>query len=224
MSKKLEQAAAVLSRSRSFAGVKAEDLPAFLADLKATVTSFAADDVVMAAGAPVTAIRAVIAGEVQMTEEDVFGNRTIFGSARPGDLFGEALAISGVQEGFVTVVAVSDATVLSIEVSEILRDGGAFAQQRQALERNLMQTMARRNMQLHQKLACLQCRRTRDKVLTYLGSVSRQRHATTFSIPMSRQELADFLCVDRSALSTELGKMRAEGLIDFEHNTFKLLV
>ena len=158
-----------------------------------------------------------------MLEEDVFGNRTIFGEAGPGNVFAEALAAVRIQESFVTVQAVEDSRVLGITLGQLLKPSVKPGRYRDTMIRNLVQIMAKRNMQLHRKLGVLSCRRTRDKVMSYLDGMAKQTHSRTFDIPLSRQELADYLCVDRSALSSELSRMRQEGLIDFKRNHFRLL-
>lgn len=223
MARVLEEAADALEGTWLFKGISREELPEALDLVGATVNSYAADEVVLAAGSPVTSVYAVVSGRVRMLEEDVFGNRTIFGEAGPGNVFAEALAAVRIQESFVTVQAVEDSRVLGITLGQLLKPSVRPGRYRDTMIRNLVQIMAKRNMQLHRKLGVLSCRRTRDKVMSYLDGMAKQTHSRTFDIPLSRQELADYLCVDRSALSSELSRMRQEGLIDFKRNHFRLL-
>ena len=157
----------------------------------------------------------VLSGTVHILREDFWGNRSIVGLAGPGEIFAESYALAG-EPLEVSVLAASDARVLFLRVETALAGRGQ-------LTRNLTALLAEKNLTLTRKMRHMARRTTREKLLSYLSAQALRSGGPEFDIPMDRQQLADYLAVDRSAMSAELGKLRREGLLDFRKNRFTLL-
>lgn len=205
-----------------FAHIPPENLPGLLECLQAQPRSYEKGQVIFWAGQTVEHVCLVLTGETQLWQEDILGNRSIISRFGPGQLFGEAYALSGHNVIAGTVVAVQPTELLFIHKSRLLgvRCGGGECYH-QLLE-NLLVLFAEHSLQLSRKLSCLSRRTLREKLLGYLSTQSRLAGSNRFSIPYSRQELADYLSVDRSALSKELSRMKAEGLLDYHRSDFLL--
>ena len=205
-----------------FSGIEGPERESLLGCLQAVRRQYKKGELVFAAGdAP--AVGLLHSGAVQVLAEDPMGNRTIIGRMEAGDIFGEAFACAGAEKMPFSVEAVSDSEVMLIDVKRILGTCPAACPFHSRLIENLMSILARKNIMLGSKIRHLSRRTTRDKLLSYLTEKAREAGARSFTIPFNRQELADFLCVDRSAMSSELSKLRAEGVLDFEKNEFCFL-
>ena len=168
-------------------------------------------------------IGVVLSGAVQVVQEDYKGNRTILAHVLPGELFGEAFACAEVEALPVSIVAAEESVILLLSCRRITTPCHSACPGHTRLIYNLMHIMAQKNLQLNQKLQITAQRTTREKLLAYLTQQSQLRGQRRFTIPFRRQELADFLHVDRSGLSVEISKLKAEGMIDCYRSTFELL-
>ena len=157
----------------------------------------------------------VLSGTVHILREDVWGSRSIVGLAGPGEIFAESYALAG-EPLEVSVLAASDARVLFLRVETALTGCGQ-------LTRNLTALLAEKNLTLTRKMRHMARRTTREKLLSYLSAQALRSGGPEFDIPMDRQQLADYLAVDRSAMSAALGKLRDEGVLEFRKNHFRLL-
>ena len=157
----------------------------------------------------------VLSGTVHILREDFWGSRSIVGLAGPGEIFAESYALAG-EPLEVSVLAASDARVLFLRVETALTDCGQ-------LTRNLTALLAEKNLTLTRKMRHMARRTTREKLLSYLSAQALRAGTAEFDIPLDRQQLADFLAVDRSAMSAALGKLRDEGVLEFRKNHFRLL-
>ena len=157
----------------------------------------------------------VLSGTVHILREDFWGNRSIVGLAGPGEIFAESYALAG-EPLEVSVLAASDARVLFLRVETALTGCGQ-------LTRNLTALLAEKNLTLTRKMRHMARRTTREKLLSYLSAQALRSGGAEFDIPMDRQQLADYLAVDRSAMSAALGKLRDEGVLEFRKNHFRLL-
>lgn len=165
----------------------------------------------------------VLEGAVRIEQTDYFGNRSILGRAGPGELFGESFACAGVAALPLDVTAAEIGTVMVLDCGRILhtcKNTCAFHQQ---LIFNLMKIMAQKNMAFHRRFGIVARRTTREKLLAYLSAQAKDAGCASFTIPFDRQQLADHLLVDRSGLSAEIGRLRAEGLLECRKNHFTLL-
>ena len=159
----------------------------------------------------------VLSGSLRIVREDFWGNRALLTTIVPGELFAESFACAGASLT-VRVEAAQEAEVVFFPPQALLNPppGG------ERLSGRLLEVLARKNMMLNQKIDYLSQRTTRAKVLSYLSRQAEEAGAASFTIPLNRQELADYLSVERSALSAELGKLRREGVLEFHRSQFTL--
>ena len=214
---------AILQKCPLFLGMTEENVRAVLGCLGAEAAGYAKRDLVLAEGEPARNVGIVLSGGVQIVRMDYFGNRSILANIGPGGLFGESFACAGVEELPVSVVAVEDTQVLLIDCARITQTCSGACDFHQQMIYNLMKVVAGKNLIFHEKLEITSKRTTRDKLLAYLALQAKKQDSAEFSVPFDRQELADYLEVDRSGLSAEISKMKKEGLIRCEKNRFALL-
>lgn len=204
-----------------FAGISEEGIDQVLACLSARPRHFDKQAMLLRAGdAPVMGI--VLAGSVHILQEDFWGNRSLLGRAGPGDLFAEAFACAGVLRLPVSVEACEPTDVLLLDAGRLSAVCPAACPHHAQMIRNLLRLMAEKNVGLARKVEHMARRTTRDKLLSYLSAEARRSGGSAFSIPFNRQQLADYLAVDRSAMCSELSRLRDEGLLDFHRSAFVL--
>lgn len=212
----------VLSGAPLFSGISPEELPGLLACVGGRRQEMHKGDILLLRGERVDQLGLVLSGSVHVVREDFWGNRSIVGIAGQGDLFAESYALGGdVLE--VTVQAASRGEVLFLSAGKMVSccDRGCGFHVR--LTRNLLTLMAAKNKMLTENMRHLARRTTREKLLSYLSSQALRAGKAEFDIPLDRQQLADLLAVDRSAMSATLGKLRDEGVLEFRKNHFHLL-
>ena len=194
-----------------------------LACLDSNILEAAKGSPVFLEGEPARYVGVVLSGTVQVIRDDFYGNRSVLAAVPPGGIFGEAFACAGLETLPVSVVAPVPSTVLLLDCRRVTGpcEKGCAVHQRLVL--NLLQVMAQKNLAFHQKLQILSRRTTREKLLAYLDLQARQHQSASFFIPFDRQALADYLGVERSGLSSEIGRLKAEGVLDCRKNRFTLL-
>lgn len=213
----------VLKNCPLFEGLDEDKLLRMLDCLGAKVVSFDKKYTVFSEGSPAKYIGIVLSGSVQIVQMDYYGNRSILGSAGVSQLFAEAFACAQTEAIPVTVIASEPSKIMLIDCSHILYTCAKGCEFHKRLIFNLMKNLAIKNIGDHQKIDITSKRTTRDKLLTYLNYCSKKADGNAFSIPFDRQELADYLGVDRSGLSAEIGKLRKEGVLENTKNNFVLL-
>ena len=209
----------MLLHTALFQGISRQELPALLTQLNARRRQYDKGAVILHRGDQTARLGLVLSGTVHMVKEDFWGARTIVGLARPGEVFAESYACLQGAVLEVSVLAAADTEILFLDAAPAL-DGGAGGAQ---FSRNLLAMLAGRNLTLTRKIGHMARRSIRDKLLSYLSAQAIQAGGPEFDIPLDRQQLADYLAVDRSALSTALGKLRGEGVLTFRKNHFCLL-
>ena len=213
----------ILHTCNLFAGIDPQEISDMLGCLSPTEREFAKDAFVLHEGSPVDAFGLVIRGSVLVIQEDFWGNRNIITVIAPGEVFAESYACSaGVPLG-VNVVAQEASEILFLEVQRALHTCNTACGFHQRLIRNLVSMLAEKNLHINEKLLHISQRSTRDKLLSFLSSQSQHHGQAAFEIPFNRQQLADFLSVDRSAMSSELCKLRNEGILRFDRSHFELV-
>lgn len=212
----------VLSRCPLFAQVTRSEIGAMLHCLSASVEHYEKDAVILAEGASADRIGIVLNGSAQTVMNDYDGNRSILFTAGPGMLFCESFACAGAKEIPVEVTADEPTTVMFVNFGRMIRTCGHNCAHHQQMIYNMMRTVAAENIRFHEKIEIISKRTTRDKLLTYLTQQSKKYASDSFFIPYDRQELADYLAVDRSGLSAEISKLKKEGLLDTRKNHFTL--
>ena len=213
----------VLKNCPLFAGIAEDDLMRMLVCLGATVEEFDKKFTVIAEGNPARYIGIVLSGSVQIARVDYYGNRSILAEAGASEVFGEAFACAETESIPVTVTAIEPCEIMLIDCSHILHTCQNNCGFHQQLIFNLMKDLATKTILFHQKIEITSKRSTREKLMTYLLLCAKKAGSSSFEIPFDRQELADYLEVERSGLSAEIGKLKKEGIIDCEKNRFELL-
>ena len=213
----------VLKTCPLFEGVEEQELRTMLNCLGAKTLRAEKGELIFMEGDPARSVGVVLSGQVQILQEDYYGNRSILGRAGPGELFGEAFACAGVAALPVSVLAAERSDIMLLECSRITTSCCNACAFHNRMIINLLRVMADKNLQFHQKLQITSRRTTREKLMSYLLAQARTRQTNQFTIPFDRQELADYLGVDRSGLSAEISRLKTEGVIDCHRSTFKLL-
>ena len=214
----------VIRSSPLFSGISEEELAAMLTCLDAKKESFPKDAFLLRAGDTAESIGLVLSGSVLVIQEDIWGNRNILSKAGPGHTFAAAYACAPGSVLNVSVVAETPVTVMLLNVGRVLNVCSSACSHHSRIIRNLLGELAEKNLRLSEKLTHMGQRSTRAKLMSYLSAEAQRLGRYEFDVPFSRQQLADYLAVERSGLSLELGKMRAEGLLDFHKNHFVLRV
>jgi CRP/FNR family transcriptional regulator, cyclic AMP receptor protein len=207
-----------------FAGISDDELSAMLSCLDAKEKSFPKDSFLLRAGDTTEQIGIVISGKILIIQEDIWGNRNIISTAASGQTFGVAFACAIGSTLNVSVVAETVVSVLFLNVNRILRVCSSACEHHNKIIRNLLGDLADKNLRFSEKLTYISQRTTRAKLMSYLSAEAKRLGKIEFDIPFSRQQLADYLAVERSGLSLELGKMRDEGLLEFNKNHFILKI
>ena len=213
----------ILQRCPLFFGIEEQDLLRMLACLGARVAEFDKKYTILAEGRPAKHIGILLSGTAQIVRVDYYGNRSILSEVGEGEVFGEAFACAGTASLPVAVIANEPCEVMLIDCDHILHTCSNNCGFHQHLIFNLMQDLAAKTITFHHKIEVVSGRTTREKLMTYLLMQAKKANSNRFEIPFDRQELADYLEVDRSGLSAEIGKLRREGVLRSERNRFELL-
>ena len=219
----MEKHFAVIQTCPLFSGMEAEELSRLLPCLAAAPRSYGKNEFVFSAGDAVQAVGVVLAGSVHVLQEDYWGNRTILTRIVPGGLFGEAFSCAEVDSLPVGVLAAEQTEVLLLDYRRIITTCPSACTFHLSLMKNMIKLLAEKNILLTQKMEIVTHRTTRARLLAYLSAQAVQAGTNSFVIPFNRQQLADYLSVERSAMSAEISKMQAEGLMRTERSVFELL-
>ncbi len=211
-----------LKLSRLFGGIEENEIEEVLLLLSAVKKEFGKNEYIFRAGERVTSVALLLDGSVHIQREDYWGNLSILNKIFRGEVFGEAYALPGSGAILNNAVATEISTVLFLDFNRIFDVNPSEYVFSQKLIQNFFELLAEKNRVLAQKLAHMSQRTTREKLLSYLSEQSIKSGSSSFDIPFTRQQLADFLSVDRSAMSNELCRMRDDGLICFNKNRFTL--
>lgn len=219
----MEQYFSILKKSPLFAGIEEQNLSHMLGCLGAKARQYQKGETIFTEGEPATYIGLLCKGAAQVERIDYNGNRTIVSEVNPGELFAESFACAGAERLPVSVTATEDCDVLLLDCRRITQsccNACAFHQQ---MIYNLLKITAQKSIRLHQRAEIISHRTTREKLMAYLTLQATQKNSAKFTIPFDRQELADYLEVDRSGLSAEISKMRKEGILNCHRSEFELL-
>lgn len=220
--KKFAAAGAALDRCPLFRGIPEEAREEALAALGARRQEADAGAFLLAAGMRVRECGVLLEGRAHVIREEYSGERTVIAALEPGDLFAEAFAFAGEAEAAVSVLAVESCAALWISPRRFTAAFPGAEACRDRLLANLLAVLAEKNLLLNRRIGHLARRATRDKVLSFLAEQARAAKSREFVIPFNRQELADYLCVERSALSAVLSRLRQEGLLEYRRSRFVL--
>lgn len=218
----MKENAELLLKTPLFEGIKEEELHCLMGCLGMRLRKYAKEETILQAGDAVRQLGVVKSGSVRVIREDALGNRTIVGELGAGEMFGETFPLARVERLPVSVTASADSEVLLLESKGLAATCSRSCACHTRLIENMMAILAQKNLHLNERLEVLSRRSTREKLLAYLKEQSQKTGSVRFTIPFNRQELADYLCVDRSAMSSELGKLQREGVLSVSRSTFVL--
>ena len=212
----------VIRSSQLFSGISEHELTSMLSCLSAEKEDFPREAFLLRAGDAAESIGLVLSGSVLIIQEDIWGNRNILSKAGPGQTFAAAFACAPGAVLNVSVTAEVPVTAMFFNVKRVLNVCPSACSHHSRMIRNLLSELAEKNLHFSEKLTHMGQRTTRAKLMSYFSAEVQRLGKYEFDIPFSRQQLADYLAVERSGLSLELGKMRSEGLLDFHKSHFIL--
>ena len=201
-------------------GIGYSDFENMIGCMEAKMWRYGKGDVVLLSGDTVNYIGLIVSGSVKIIKEDLGGDITILTELAAPELFGEVFACAGVDHSPVTVQAAEVSEILFLNYKRVIMTCSSACVFHSKLIENMLKIIAQKNLRLNRKIEILSKRKTREKLLCFFDE--QRGMAKKFIVPYNREEMANFLCVDRSAMSNELCKMRDEGLIRFHKNEFEL--
>lgn len=214
---------AVLERSGLFAGISPDRLPELLGCLSAHRKDFSEGAVVLREGEQMGDVGLVLSGHAASLKTGVHGEELVLTLLEQGSFLGVLIAASREQKSPVTIVAKSPLSVIFFPACRLVAPCEKNCPEHSLLTRNFLSSVAEKSLTLNDRIDCLVRRGVREKVSVYLLHIARQRGSREFTIPLDREAMARYLNVERSALSRELSRMKADGLIDYRKNRFRLL-
>lgn len=180
------------------------------------------NEYILRAGGTTNEIGLLAAGAAWIIQEDLWGNRNVMAKLSPGELFAEPFAVIPNSILNVSVVAAEPCDIIKIEITRLMTMCSSACACHNRLIRNLVTIIAQKTLVFNDKITHMSKRKTRDKLLSYLSAESFRQGALSFDIPFNRQQLADFLCVERAAMSVELSTLQKDGLLKTDHSHFEL--
>lgn len=212
-----------LANARLFRGLSAADVDAAARCLSARERRYRKGEIILHAGDVTREVGIVRAGSVRVESTDAWGNTVVLSRIGPGQAFAEVYACLLGEPMLVDAVAAEDARIAFLDAAKVLRQCASACPFHARIVENLVETLARKNLALSQRSFHVGRKTVRGKIVSYLSQQAVQAGSRSFDVPFNRQELADYLGVDRSVLSAELGRMQREGLLRTVRSHFELL-
>ena len=212
-----------LSETKLFSDIDGRDIESMLSCLNAREKHYKKDEIIYSAGETVLSIGLVESGSVNIVLNFYRGSSNIFSHIGAGEIFAATFAAIPGKELICDVVAAEDSLILFLDMTRLMTACQNSCGFHQKLIRNMLRIQANNNINLSTRMIHISPKSIRDRLLSYLSRQALENGSDSFRIPFSRQQLADYLGVDRSALSKELGKMRNEGIISCHKNDFTLI-
>ena len=212
----------LLAGTRLFQGIREHEIEAMLTCLSAEERTYGKDAYIYRAGDVTGRLGVVMEGAVNIIKDDVWGNRKIIENIGAGQIFGETYACLKGEPLMVDVQASERSRILFMDVNRILTTCSSSCDFHNRLIRSLMYVLAGKNLMLTKKMDIITPKSLRERVMVYLSQESVKQGCRTVTVPFNRQQMADYLSVDRSALSAELSRMQRDGVISYEKNRFTI--
>ena len=212
----------LLAGTRLFQGIREHEIEAMLTCLSAEERTYRKDAYIYRAGDVTGRLGVVMEGAVNIIKDDVWGNRKIIENIGGGQIFGETYACLKGEPLMVDVQASERSRILFMDVNRILTTCSSSCDFHNRLIRSLMYVLAGKNLMLTKKMDIITPKSLRERVMVYLSQESVKQGCRTVTVPFNRQQMADYLSVDRSALSAELSRMQRDGEISYEKNRFTI--
>ena len=205
----------ILSKARLFNNITSQDLDTLLSCLMPRIHNFKKSECIAVAGEKIQGVGIILSGNAVVTKENAAGNRVIIALLKEGDIFGEIAAFSGSELWPATVYAQESCTAIFLPPEKIVGNCQKACVNHRTLIMNMLKIVSSKAIMLNRKVEYLSIKSMRGKISTYLLEQYKKAGNTTFMLPLTRNELADFLNVSRPSMSREMGRMREEGVIDF---------
>ncbi|PHV70715.1 Crp/Fnr family transcriptional regulator [Sporanaerobium hydrogeniformans] len=212
-----------LQKNDLFKNFNLNNIEIILNCLSAKIVTYNKRERIFLQGDPINFVGIILSGSIRIIKEDIEGNCNILAHLGVNDIFAEAFACAGIDECPVTIQALENCEILFIDCKRIIRTCHQACTFHSSLIQNILSLISKKNILLNEKIEILSKRTIREKLMAYLNMQIQSTHSKKFSIPYDREGLANYLCIDRSALSRELCNMRNEGVIAFKKNEFEIL-
>ena len=220
---KLEKYYNQIKNSPVFLGMSDDELKGLLECFGARIRKFEKEEMIIRQGDVISNIYLILDGEVNIEKDSYWGRRIIISRLGKNDNLALSFVGSKDVESSVDAITVKDTTVLILRYEKCTSMCQNACTRHKVLINNLFRILSKENIELIQKIENVSQKTIRDKLLTYLSNEAQRQHSNSFDIHFNRQDLADYLNVDRSAMSFELSKLQKEGLIEYNKNHFELL-
>ena len=220
----MEQSLSAVKKSTLFDNITEENIKKLFNCISASEKSFQRGSFVFRAYDEVRFVYLILSGSIHIISEDFWGNQSIIETMLEGTLFGEAYVFAERESQLVSVVAAEDSVILVMDPIKLFESCPNKCACHSQLIRNALGIVSNKIVRLTEKLEHIMFRTIREKLLSYLSKFARREKSNSFFIPYTRQQLADYLCVDRSALSHELSRLQKQGIIRYKKSYFELLV
>lgn len=214
----------ILSHTPLFAGLDAGEISQLISCVTAERRSFPRHSYIFRAGDVVSSMGLVLRGSVLLVQEDLWGRRNIIAKLQPGEIFAETFAASVDVPLNLSILANEDCEILFLNMSRILTVCPTSCPHHVRVMKNLVSVLAKKVLAFNDKVTHMSRKTTREKLISYLSTESQRQNSLEFDISYDRQQLADFLCVERAAMSVELSKLQKQGIIEYNKNHFRLSV
>lgn len=212
----------LLLKSYIFKGMDERQLKDALTYLNAREVFYKKGENLIMLSNPINEFAVVLSGAVQVSCDDINGNRMIMTTVARGDMFSESLAVTACRESPINATAAEDTWILWLS-ADIIRRNESDNPVKNMIVLNFINAVANKCLMMNDRVQILSKKTIREKVITYLSQVSEQGKKLELKIPFDRQGMADYLGVERSALSRELSRMEKEGIISYKKNIFTIL-
>lgn len=214
----------VLSNSELFSGMEPNSISSFLECMGAIIRKYSKDEIIFHMGDYTKQIAIILTGSVLTVKEDIWGRRHIVAMIKSGETIAESFAAAKKSILTVNAMANSDCELLFLNIDKLLSVCSSACDAHNRVIRNLISVLAEKNLKFNEKISHMSRRTTREKLLSYLSSEARIQKSLSFDIPFDRQQLADYLSVERAAMSVELSKLQKDGLLKTKNKHFELLI
>lgn len=212
----------ILLQCPLFYGIHPSDLEQTLKFLNAKAITYPKSSPIFLEGSSANYVGVVLSGKVQIVRDDYYGNRSVLTILKRGELFGEVFPCAGLKTMPVSAIALQNSHILLLDCEKIFASHSHSFYFHDYLIKNLLQEIARKNLTLNKKIRYMSQKTTKDKLITYLLDEAKQNKCSEFIIPYDRQALADYLGVERSAMSAEISKLKKNGIIDTKGSWFSI--
>lgn len=213
----------LLKKIPLFEGVPETQIEGVLNCFNATIKKYKPNEVIWEMDDKISTVGIVLKGKIYISKDDYLGVRNIITEFSQGDLFGEVFLSAGIERSPVTVFSETDSDILFIKYNNIVETCPSACNYHITLVKNMLKLLSKRTLLLNEKIEILGKRSIREKIICYLNAQMNKTRKEEVIINFSRQEFADFLCVDRSSLSRELSKMQKDDLIEINGKKIKVI-